>query len=460
MVKRPRITAKPGAPMRKTIAAQLGLVPQLPDHPHSRELARASELLDRLPKAAEWVAKDLVKGTKATKAGRAGLSGEQVLRAALLKQMHGWSYEDLAFHLADSPTFRTFCRIGLMERAPKKSALAENIKRVKPETFEQVNRMLIVRAKRAGVENGKKVRIDSTVVDANIHNPLDSNLLFDVVRVLTRLLKRGRELSVQVRFSNHLKRAKRRMLDVVNARSMVHRVPLYRELVQIAQWTMEYAQRAAKVLNELSNVAAWGLGSALEHYVGLGKKVVDQTERRVFNEESVPATEKVVSIFEPHTDVIVKDQRQTLYGHKVFLNVGASGLIIDMLMERGNPADATRAIPMLERHREVMGNTPEQAAFDAGFTSTANVSAARALGVKDASFAKKGTIEVLDGVRSPQQHKKLQRFRAGVEGIISFTKRCFGFDRCLWRGYSSFRAYAWASVLSTNVLLLARHMMS
>jgi len=250
------------------------------------------------------------------------------------------------------------------------------------------------------------------------------------------------------------------MLDVQNARSMVHRVPIYRELLQIALWTLDYAQRAAKILNQLSNLSAWALGTALEHYVQLGKKVVDQTERRVLREESVPAAEKLVSIFEPHTDVIVKDQRQTLYGHKVFLNVGASGLIIDMLMERGNPADATRAIPMLERHRHLMENVPEQAAFDAGFTSTANVAAARELGVKDASFAKKGTIEVLGGARSPQQHKKLQRFRAGVEGIISFTKRCFGFDRCLWRGYSSFQAYAWASVIATNALLLARHTMS
>lgn len=446
--------------MRKNIAAQLSLVPQIADHPHSRELARASELLDKLPKAAELIAKDLLRGTKSTKAGRAGLSGEQVLRAALLKQMHGWSYEDLAFHLADSPTFRTFCRIGMMERAPKRSALAENIKRVKPETFERVNEMVVVRAKKLGVESGRKVRIDSTVIDANIHKPLDSNLLFDVVRVLTRLLKRGRELSVQVVFSNHTKRAKRRMLDVHNARSMVHRVPIYRELVQIARWTIDYALQAAKTLNQLSNVSAWGLGAALEHYIKLGNKVVDQTERRVFNEQSVPATEKLVSIFEPHTDVIVKDQRQTLYGHKVFLNVGASGLIIDMLMERGNPADATHAIPMLERHRQMMGSAPEQAAFDAGFTSTANIEAARKLGVKDASFAKKGTIEVLEGVRSPKQHKKLQRFRAGVEGIISFTKRCFGFDRCLWRGYSSFWAYAWASVVSTNVLLLARQTMS
>jgi IS5 family transposase len=412
--------------------------------------------LDLLPGAVELVAKDLAKGTKGTKAGRMGMSGEQVLRAALLKQMHGWSYDELAFALADSPTFRTFCRIGFVDRAPKKAALAANIKRVRPETFEQFNRMTMAKANDAGVEKGKKVRIDSTVIESNIHDPLDSSLLNDVVRVLTRLLGQGAEFATGVQFSDHTKRAKRRMLDVVNARSMERRVPFYRELVQITRWTMQYASQAASVLEKVADPRAWALAGGLSHYLDLGSKVVDQTERRVLRGESVPAQEKIVSIFEPHTDIIVKDRRQTLYGHKVFFNVGASGMIIDMLMERGNPSDATRAIPMLERHRSIMGSVPEQAAFDAGFTSTANVKAASELGVKDAAFAKKGTIDVLEGVRSPQRHKKLQRFRAGVEGIISFTKRCFGLDRCLWRGYRSFQAYAWASVLATNLLVLAR----
>jgi transposase, IS5 family len=446
--------------MRKTIALQLSLVPPLVDHPHARELARISEILNKLPAAAELVAKDLVKGTKATKAGRAGMSGEQVLRATMLKQMHCWSYTDLAFHLCDSPTFRSFCRIGITDSAPKRSALAENIKRVKPETLERVNQLVIGRARRAGVENGNSIRVDSTVIDSNIHNPLDSNLLYDVVRVLTRILKKARRWSDQLSFSNHVKRAKRRMLEVANARSMAHRVPLYRELMKLTECTLQYAADAAPILKKCSAPAAWAAAYALEHYSELGKKVVDQTQRRVFGAESVPAREKLVSIFEPHTDVIVKDQRQTLYGHKVFLSVGASGMILDLLMERGNPADATQAIPMLERHRALLGKAPQQVAFDAGFTSAANVAAARTLGVKNASFAKKGSIDVSPGVRTPKLYKKLQRFRAGVEGIISFTKRCFGFDRCTWRGYRSFHAYAWASVLCTNLLLMARQTMA
>lgn len=446
--------------MRKSIVPQLSLTAPIVDHPHARELARISELLDKLPGTAELVAKDLVKGTKATKAGRAGMSGEQVLRAALLKQMHDWSYADLAFHLADSSTFQRFCRMGAMATAPKKATLADNIKRIKPSTLEKVNQLVIERAKRDKVENGKKARIDSTVIDANIHHPLDSNLLFDVVRVLTRIMLESKDYSSEIKFSDHTKRAKRRMLDIVNTRKEDARVTFYNELLLITGWVMGYARTAASVLKVLTDMKAWALSVELEHYLDLGEKVVSQTVRRVVNNESVPAEEKLVSIFEPHTDVIVKDRRKVLYGHKVFLNVGASGLIIDMLMQRGNPADSTQALPMLERHRNLMGKVPEQVAFDAGFTSAANIAGARDLGVKDASFAKKGSIDVMAGVREPKQYKKLQRFRAGVEGIISFTKRCFGFGRCLWRGYSSFQSYAWVSVLSTNLLLLARQTMS
>ncbi len=443
--------------MRKNLTQQPGLVPQAIDHPRARELARISQILDKLPKAAEWVVGDLAKGTQATQVGRAGMSGEQVLRTLVLKQMHEWSYDELTFHLADSPTYRAFCHIGMMDKSPKRATLANNIKRVKPDTMEQVNRLIVGKAKRDGVEDGKRARIDSTVIDSNIHHPLDSNLLFDVVRVLTRIMKDGAEESTQVKYSNHTKRAKRRMLNILNARNEAERAPLYQELVKITYWTMAYAKKNAAVLATLASMSAWAISEMLKHYLELGVKVVNQTERRVFQGESVPATEKIVSIFEPHTDVIVKDRRQTLYGHKVFLNVGASGMVLDMLMERGNPADAARAVGMIERHREVMGRVPEQVALDAGFTSKANIEGLGQLGVKEASFAKKGSIEVMGGVSNPKQHKKLQRFRAGVEGIISFVKRCFGFDRCLWRGYSSFQAYAWASVVSANLLLMARH---
>jgi transposase, IS5 family len=445
--------------MRKKIAPQLGLVAEIVNHPHAQEMAQISALLDKLPELAELIASQLSKGTRGGKAGRTGMSGEQVLRAMVLKQIMTLSYTELAFHLADSTTYRAFCRLGAMDDAPKRATLQENIKRVGPAVLEQVSGVLVKRARKLGVEVGKRSRIDSTVIDANIHDPTDSRLLYDVVRVLARIMKQSVEYSSTIQFSNHTKRAKRRAFGIANASSMDKRVPLYRDLLQVTQWTIEYAERNAAILMSLFDLSAQAAGAQLQHYVELGRRVIDQTQRRIFQDESVPASEKLVSIFEPHTDVIVKDRRQTLYGHKVFLNVGESGMVLDMLMQRGNPADAATAITMLERHSALLGRVPEQAAFDAGFTSKANIEEARRRGVKDASFAKKGSIDVLGGVRmaSEKTHRKLQHFRAGVEGIISFAKRSFGFGRCLWRSYRSFQAYAWSCVVSINLLILARH---
>jgi len=140
----------------------------------------------------------------------------------------------------------------------------------------------------------------------------------------------------------------------------------------------------------------------------------------------------------------------------VFVSVGRSGMVLDLVVEKGNPPDLTRVTPMLTRHREHYGNVPEQASFDAGFTSKATLEQARALGVRDAAFARKSGLDVLAVVRSSKVYKQLLRFRAGIEGIISFLKRCFGLDRCTWRGEESFSAYAHSAVLSANLLLLSR----
>jgi transposase, IS5 family len=445
--------------MRENIVRQLPLVLPLVPHVHAHELRRMSEVLDRLPQLGGLVARDLTKDRASKAIGRVGMSGEQVLRAAVLKQMMQWSYSELAFHLLDSNSYRAFCHVGLMDRAPKRATLHANIKQISAESLEQINRLIVARAKRTGVEDGKRSRIDSTVVDTNIHHPADSSLLWDVVRVLTRLLKRSARLCGRVEFSNHARRARRRQLAIGNVPTMAMRVPLYLDLLKVTRWTMAYAQTAAVALEKAGKPAQMAMAAELRRYEQLGQRVVDQAERRVVHGESVAATEKIVSIFEPHSDVIVKGGRDTQYGHKAFVNVGASGIVLDLLIERGNPSDSTQAIPMLKRHRSVCGSVPTEVAFDAGFTSNANLVDAKKLGVPNASFAKKGSMNVLDTMREPNAHRRLQRFRAGVEGIISFAKRCFGFGRCKWRGYGSFRSYAWLSVVSSNLLLIARHMM-
>jgi transposase, IS5 family len=166
------------------------------------------------------------------------------------------------------------------------------------------------------------------------------------------------------------------------------------------------------------------------------------------------------SLFETHSDIIVKDQRQTHYGHKVTLTGGASGLILDAVVERGSPADSTRAVPMLERQKEIYGRVPRQASFDGGYASKQNLVEAKALGVEDVCFAKKRGLKVPEMVRSSWVYRRLRDFRAGIEGMISYLKRAFGLERCTWKGELSFGAYLWASVVSANFLTLARHLVN
>ena len=228
---------------------------------------------------------------------------------------------------------------------------------------------------------------------------------------------------------------------------------------------MPSASRIAQELAEMKTLGpfeflrAQAIAKELAHYVELARQVVSQTERRVVNGESVPALEKVVSIFEPHTDIIVKDRRQTLYGHKICLSTGASGIVTDVVVEEGNPSDSTLAVKMIQRHTEIFGAAPVQAAFDGGFTSKDNLLEIKKLGVLDVAFSKGRGLPITERVRDIVEYRLLRNFRAGIEGVISFLKRSFGWTRCVWSGWDSFRAYVFGSPVACNLRLMERRLL-
>jgi IS5 family transposase len=442
--------------MRRNVPDQVPLVPLFGAHPHAHELEEIARILDARPELEQLVEADLLRGGVAATKGRPGLTAQQVLRSVVLKQMKGYTYEELAFHLSDSQSYRAFCRFELIGAPLKRSTLQENAARISPATWERLNQILIAYAKKTGVESGEKVRIDCTPIEANIHEPTDSSLLWDVVRVLARLLTRASAI-VTVTWSDRRKAAKRRAVGICQVATAAQRKPLYVQLLKMTEQTIGYAQKAIVALARVGFRAARLLELRLNSFVLLGWRVVDQTRRRVLLGEPVPAAEKVVSIFEPHTDILIKSRDEVFYGHKLCLNVGASGLVLDAVVQQGNPADVTLAVGMIERHRERLGRSPEQAVFDGAFASRANLTALRGLGVLDAVFTKSQGLPVHEMARSSWIFRALRHFRAGVEGCISFLKRCFGLDRCTWKGFASFLAYVQASVFSANLLVLARH---
>lgn len=436
------------------------LMPPKIDHPQANELEAISRIINSKPTICEHVMQDLCKGRPSTvKSGANGMTAEQVLRAAIVKMLFGFTYKELAFHMVDSQSIRRFCQIGIADKGFKKSVLNKNIKTLSERTWEAVNQDLIGYAKDQKIEKGRQVRIDCTVVESNIHPPSDSSLLWDSVRVLTRLLHSAKNNYGlrQLHFQDHQRRAKKRMVAIQYAKSNKARKLLYRDLLKVTRKSIGYVESAIDLIYASPASPSMMLFCCeMKQFAKLSQQVFNQTERRVIHGESVPACEKIVSLFEPHTDIIVKDRRETFYGHKACLTGGASNLIVDCLITDGNPADTSLTETMLDRQNEIYGRYPLKVAFDGGFASKDNLNIAKGMKIKDVCFAKKRGLKVEDMCRSQWVYKRLRRFRAGIESGISWIKRCFGFARCTWKGLRSFKSYVWASIVSANLLTIAR----
>lgn len=447
--------------MRKKHNQQLPLAEVTTDHPKAKEFAQISTILDSNNSIYSLALQDL--GKSKNNVGANGMTAEQVIRAAIIKQIDGYTYRELAFHLADSRVYSHFCKIGI-GRTFKKSALQKGIKALSEETWEQINRTMIGYAEDQDIEKGRKIRVDCTVVDSNIHAPYDSGLLVDANRVLARLLATAKaELpGIVFSFADHLCRVKRRNLEIMNAKNAKERKKSYKDLIEVTEKTIGYSENGLKSLTSYPPVTLReqaviaDLMQQLKHYLPLVRQVVCQTRRRVLAGESVPAQEKIVSIFEEHTDIIRKDGRDTYYGHKICVTGGPSNLILDCVVLEGNPADSELTEMMLDRQEVIYGRSPLKAAFDGGFTSHANLRKAKANGIKDVCFSKGRGLMEEDMCRSRRVYKGLRKFRAGIESGISWLKRSFGLDRCTWKGFESFKCYVWASIVSANLLTLAR----
>jgi IS5 family transposase len=440
--------------MRQKRIIQGSLFDLFSDHQIGRELKAISAWLDAQSGLVALIATDVGdEGVKHT--GRQGLPAESVLRCALLKQFRQLSYEELAFHLSDSSSFRAFARLPL-SLCPKKSVLQKTISLIRAETWEQINRTLLTDAKQAKVERGSVVRIDSTVCEALMHTPSDSSLLWDCVRVMTRLLKRSIALpgGRAVTWRNHQRLAKKRALAIRYSRGKDKKARLYKDLIDATQATIASVQQVERHLASSIEGEAWRL--EVEHYLPLIKRVIDQTRRRVIAGEIVPASDKLVSLFEPHADIIVKSQRDVQYGHKLNFATGKSGMILDAVVEDGNPADSARFLPMLERHVSFYKEAPRQSAADGGYASRDNLKQAKAMGVSDVAFHKKCGLKIDEMAKSPWVYRQLRNFRAGIEAGISCLKRAYGLTRCTWRGINHFKSYVWLSVVANNLAIYAR----
>ncbi len=331
--------------MRQTRAAQQSIFQTRTDHEIARELKRMSDWLDAHPTLLDLVGED-IRSCGGSRRGRSGLTLDAILRCAILKQYRRVDYRTLAFYLKDSVSFMEFARVE-HDWAPSKSTLQGLISAIRSSTWEAVDRCLLASAREKGIESGEVIRIDATGTDTAILEPSDSGLLYDGVRVMVRLLRVARKLG-DIEFHNHQRKAKRRRYTIMMARTNARRRPLYEVLLKVTIDTLGYLDEAYKVLSKQSDTRSWC--AKVEDYRPLIVQIIEQAQRRVIDGERVPAQEIVVSLFEPHTAILVKGQREVQYGHKLSLSSGTSGLVLDVVVEDGNPADQVCLIPLIKRH--------------------------------------------------------------------------------------------------------------
>jgi len=432
-------------------------------------LQKISDFIDDHEELVELVRGDLERGLKKPRTGRKGLNPSQVLRSLILMRIKNWDYRELRERIRDGYTLRKFTGF-YSHPVPKHNAFNQGFNRLTAATVQKINDAIIQAAVEDGLEDGNKLRADTTVVESDIHWPTDATLLWDTVRVLTRLIGQlGKVVPAGLPlFSNHKRSARRRMqiLQRMSSAQRQHQqVPVYRELLKITQEVLSASRRTAVATEKLAKknvtdpVTIAALRRQIIHYCAIGDRVLDQAERRILKGEQVPASEKIYSIFEPHTDLIKRGKvnKPVEFGHKVFLAESACGLVTQYRVLDGNPPDEDHVESCLKTHKKTFGSAPEVFATDRGFDSTHNQKLCRKARIACASIPQRGGIKTAkrQALEKTPEFKKAQRFRAGIEGRISVLFRGRGMKRCLSSGKQRFDLFVGVTVLANNLLKIA-----
>ena len=424
-------------------------------------LAQIDELLED-EELYQLIRNDLAKRFPLTEVtGRKSTPVEVILRMLTIKQLYGLSYEQTEYQVRDSLILRQFCRVYFKD-VPDDTTLIRWANLIEAETLVAFNQRVTKIATKLKVTRGRKLRTDGTVVETNIHAPTDSHLLEDSVRVIGRTLQRAKkviskqtELRAEV-FRNRVRSARKTARQV--RRLMAHKKEAgkqaYRKLVKITKQTVKQAKQVLEALGGNNQQPEQHLKDTLETFIPRVEQVVDQTIRRVFQDEKVPAEEKLVSIFEPHTAIIRRGKagKPVEYGRKIWLGEVDGGIVTRWDVLDGNSSDKLQWVPSLDAHQELFGKPPIQASADRGVFSTDNETEAENRGIKRVVLPKPGKKS-----EKRRQHEKQPWFRrarkwhAGVEGRISVLKRCYNLDRCLNHSSDGFQRWVGWGVIAHNL---------
>ncbi len=446
------------------------LVPQLglrlePQLEQLDRLLDDDEILDR-------VRDDLALRSPRTRSrGRPSTPVEVILRMLVVMRLYGGSYAQTEYFVNDSLVLRQFCRVDL-ERVPDDTTLIRWANTIGPETIQAINDRIVELARSLKVTRGRKLRVDTTAVETNIHFPTDSGLIGDGVRVVSRLLRRAKTALGEA--ASGLKEAFRSRVRTVRALSQqLHRIArrknepgrealkaAYGRLIATAKRTGAQGRRVLKALQDRADEpGARRLAERLGEVLPRLKRGIGQAERRVLKNDPVPSPEKLVSLFEPHTQVIPRFQagKPAEFGRKLRLDEVEGGIITGYaVLDRGGGQDQPYLADALTNHRRQFGRSPRLLAADRGMASAENERLAREAGVKHVALPHVGKAP--PERRAEERSRRFRegyRFRAGIEGRIPTLKRDFGLRRCCYRGERGFGRWIGWGVVAHNLAQVA-----
>ena len=395
-----------------------------------------------------------------TETGRPSTPVEVILRLLVLQHLYTWSFEHVEQFVNDSLVLRQFCRLGL-EPVPHFTTLLRWANLVQPATLHRLLDRVTELARSLQVTRGRKLRIDSTVVETPIHYPTDSSLLADGVRLVSRLVGRARDAlraGAEHVFRDRTRSAKRLAQRISSTpatrQGKQERPDLYAQLLHVARASLRQAEQVQQRLARSTARTAPRLRGALAHVVPLIQQVCAQTERRIFQNEVVPAAEKVASLFEPYTAIIRRGKMRhpAEFGRKLLLDEVDGGLVSRYLLLPGNPPDAASLPSSVAHHRAQFGHAPSVLTADRSFFTLENERGAQCAGVRTVALPRPGP---LSPERRRYEHRpafrRAYRFRAGVEGRISLLKRRFGLARCRYHGEAGMERWVGFGILAHNL---------
>jgi len=423
------------------------------------ELALIDTILTETPKLYEIVASDIMELNKGSDLGRQDSpTVEQVVRAAIYKELKKLDYRELEYAQEDSRICGAF--IKLEERSPFSfEVFHKYISKIRGESLRglmvEINRIMI---REEGIEDGKSLRTDSTVVETDIHYPTNNSLIWDCIKTSHRLLKKLEKTGKIRKVRNYQKQGKGNEFKINNTKKKEKRAELFEKQLKLFRCSINQVKRVMGEVITGIDLGVVSIVAELKDLLPKMEKVYDISYRHEVLGESVPSSEKIFSIYEGHTDIIVKGSREVEFGHKVNLTTGRSNLILDCETLDGNPKDSTLYEGVLERVRSDYGIRPRDMVTDGAYASLRNQEKAKEYGIVNIVFNKiVGSLKNV--VQSVHMETRLKKWRSGMEAVISNVKRGFNLFRCDWKGRDHFDAKVLWSVIAYNIRVMTAFML-